>query len=75
MEEKRLTLSSPPALYSSIAAMGLIPFSFSVFSTVFFKNKRTLLRAILITAGFRLLAPFIARRVFGFFSKTKPAIS
>jgi hypothetical protein len=46
-----------------------------VFSIVFCKKKRSLLRAIVITAGVRILTPFIARRVWGLFSKTKPAIS
>jgi len=75
MEGTRAAPSSFLSLSSPNGTVGLIPLSFSVFSTVFFRKKRTLLRAILITAGVRVLAPFVARRVWALFSKTKPATS
>jgi len=61
MEEKRMARFSRPLSISSRLIMGTLPFLVS-----FLKYDRTTLAAV----GFRIAGPFLARRVWGFFSKT-----
>lgn len=75
MEEKRQDISVNPSSFHSNGFLAAVPFLFSTLKNIFNHNKKTLTRTILTTVGFRILSPFIARRVWGLFSKTKPAIS
>lgn len=75
MEETRGSLYRNSPLPLSSGLIGMLPFVFSVLVNIFTNQKKMLLKTILTTLSLRFLSPFIARRVWGFFSKENPAIS
>lgn len=69
MEAKRGSISSIHPSPEPNGVIEMLSFVFSVLKNTFFNQKRTLFKTILTTASLRFLSPFIARRVWGFFSK------
>jgi len=72
MEEERTAFFSSPTCLSSGGTMEILGFVFPVLKRFVFHNKKTLCRTAWMTAGVRILGPFIARQVWNIFSKQKP---